>query len=63
MKLADLTQPYRQICDNCLNSVIVYKNGDGLIKYQCPVCGTRIVVQRLSRYHVVKDLRFPKGKM
>lgn len=60
MKLDELTQPYKEVCDNCLSILTVYKDKEGVSKFRCPVCGTKVTIHRVSRYHIVKDLRYPK---
>ena len=62
MKLAELTRPYKAICDNCLNTYTVYQTEDGIISYQCPVCGAKIRIRKISKYFFVKELRYPKSK-
>ncbi len=62
LEFTDLTHPYKAVCDNCLNTYIVYQTEDGIISYQCPVCGAKIRIHKLSRYHFVKELRYPKSK-
>lgn len=60
MELSELTQPYREICDSCHKEIIAFKSEDGLVKYQCPFCGTVTVKRIKSRYHYVKDVRRPR---
>ena len=60
MELSELTKPYREICDNCHKEIIAYKDDNGLIKYQCPICGTKTVKKMISRNHYVKDIRRPR---
>lgn len=60
MELSELTQPYREICDGCHKEIIAFKSENGLIKYQCPFCGTVTVKRFKSRYHYVKDVRRPR---
>lgn len=60
MKLTQLTRPYKAMCDNCLNIYTVYQTEDGIISFQCPVCGTKIRIRKYSKYYIVKELRYPK---
>ncbi len=60
MQLSDLTRPYREICDACHKEIIAFKSEDGLVKYQCPYCGTVTVKRFKSRYHYIKDIRRPR---
>lgn len=60
MELDELTKPYLEICDNCHKEIVAFKSDDGLIKYQCPHCGTITVKSFKSRYHYVKDIRRPR---
>ena len=60
MKLAELTRPYIAICDNCLNTYTIYQTEDGIISYQCPVCGVKIRIRKHNKYLITKELRYPR---
>ena len=60
LKFEELARPYTAVCDNCLNTYIVYQTEEGVITFQCPVCGTKIRIRRESKTYVIKELRFPR---
>ena len=62
MQLAELTQPFREICDCCRKELIAFRSEDEKIRYQCPDCGTITVKHFRSRYHYIKDVRRPRSK-
>lgn len=50
------------ICNNCFRSEYGVRDATGLIKFQCPYCGTVSVSKAMSRRHVQIDIYAPKGQ-
>lgn len=48
------------MCEECGKQVVPSRIGDGLYRYRCPCCGTKMVKQIFTKYHYIKDVRRPR---
>lgn len=60
MKLKE--KPIAMVCNNCFRQHIGIRDETGLIKFQCPRCGSVTVSRVMGRRHVQIDLYAPKGQ-
>lgn len=50
------------VCNNCFYQTVHIIDENGVIKYQCPRCGSVTVSRILGRRHVQLDVYAPKGQ-
>lgn len=51
--------PVRRHCPNCGREITGARNGKGVVRMQCGVCGLVLVGKRMSRRHERCDLYAP----
>lgn len=49
-----------EMCEECRNLVVPSRVSEGVFKYRCPSCGTKMVKHIVSKYHFIKDVRRPR---
>ncbi|MBE5757270.1 MAG: hypothetical protein E7372_05740 [Clostridiales bacterium] len=49
-------------CRNCGQKILGYRDANGLLKVECPICKTRYVSREMSRRHIVEDIYAPLGE-
>ena len=54
--------PVLGYCRNCGRKIIGYRNSEGVLKVECPLCHTRYVSVEKSRRHIVEDIYAPPGE-
>ena len=54
--------PVYGFCRNCGQKIMGYRNGNGLLKVECPFCRTRYVSKEKSRRHIEEHIYAPKGE-
>ena len=54
--------PVYGYCRNCGKKIMGFRNKDGLLKVECPMCHTRYISQQKSRRHIVEDIYAPTGE-
>ena len=49
-----------EMCEECGNQVSPSRVSEGVYKYRCLCCGTKMVKHIVSKYHFIKDVRRPR---
>ncbi len=61
-KLRLKAKAIKVVCNNCFEKIIGFRDETGLLKYQCPKCGTVTVSKVVGRRHIQLDVYAPKGQ-
>ena len=50
------------VCSNCFQQTTVYRDENGMIKFQCSRCGAKSISKVMSRRHVQLDIYAPSSQ-
>lgn len=63
MQNYETMKPVTVMCHNCQSQVVGWQDQSGLMRIQCPKCGTVTVSKVMSRRHIQLDIYAPKGQV
>ena len=56
------SEQVERFCGNCGKRIWGYKTADGLVKIECPRCGMKSVMKKISRRRVGVDEHAPPNQ-